>query len=118
MARSLAFRKYEEGVYLDNQEIYEKLCDGENPDGLAELPKEKILSRVAEVFQKWERISEDSFDGGEKGSFTAEILPRGVIFECSFDMQFDALNVIIDIMGEFGCPLYDPQISERFDGRS
>lgn len=117
MARSLAFWKYEDGVYLDNQEVYEKLCGGESPDGLAELPKEKIQSRVAEVFQEWERIDDNSFDGGEKGSFTAEILPRGAIFECSFSTGYDVLNAIIDIMGEFGCPLYDPQISERFDGK-
>ena len=27
-------------------------------------------------------------------------------------------NRIIDVLDEFACPLYDPQVDERFDGRS
>lgn len=25
-------------------------------------------------------------------------------------------DALIDLMGDFGCPLYDPQVSTRFDG--
>ena len=41
MGRQLAFWKYEDGVYLDNKEVYMKsFGDGEEVSGLSELPKE------------------------------------------------------------------------------
>ena len=41
MGRQLAFWKYEDGVYLDNKEVYKKsFGDGEEVSGLSELPKE------------------------------------------------------------------------------
>ena len=39
MSYDLDFWKYQDGVYLDNQTVYEKACcDGERVEGLEELP--------------------------------------------------------------------------------
>lgn len=38
------------------------------------------------------------------------------MFDCGWDMLETELNKIIDLMDEFDCPFYDPQIETRFDG--
>ena len=37
-----------------------------------------------------------------------------VRFDC-YGMQEADMNALMDILIDFGCPLYDPQISTRFD---
>ena len=116
MGRQLAFWKYEDGVYLNNQEVYQKSCgNGETVTGLVELPIEAILGRAKKVFREYERFDDYNY-GGLEGSFTIYTQPQSVVFDCSFRMSENELNKIIDLMAEFGCPYYDPQIEVRFDG--
>ncbi len=116
MSRQLVFWKYEDGIYLDNKEVYEKCCNGEKVDGLEELPGVDILNKVKKVFRDYERLDDYNY-GGELGNFTVHADPQSVVFDCSFRVPESELNKMIDIMAEFGCPLYDPQIETRFDGR-
>ena len=117
MGRQLAFWKYEDGIYLNNQEIYQKSCgNGETVSGLAELPIEAILGRAKKVFREYERLDDYNY-GGLEGSFTIYAQPQSVVFDCSFRMSDNELNKIIDLMAEFGYPYYDPQIEVRFDGK-
>ena len=44
MGRQLVFWKYEEGVYLDNQVVYKKICNQEEINGLSELSIDEILN--------------------------------------------------------------------------
>lgn len=116
MGRQLAFWKYEDGVYLDNKEVYKKSCgDGEEVPGLSELPRDEILNKIKGEFKDYERLDEYNY-GGELGSFTVYIYSQSVVFDCSFRVPEGELNKMIDIMDSFGCPLYDPQIETRFDG--
>lgn len=116
MSRHLAFWKYDEGVYLDNQEVYENVCIEENRvEGLSALPVAEIRSRVNEVFGDYDQLDESVYVG-EQGDFTILTTEQSVLFDCGFAMPEEDLNKIIDIMLEFDCPLYDPQISARFDG--
>lgn len=115
MGRHLAFWKYEDGIKLDARKVYEKSCvEGTEVEGLAMLPNDEILSKVKKTFMDYERLDDYNY-GGLSGSFTIYVNPGSVVFDCSFRMNEAELNKIIDLMAEFGCPLYDPQIDVRFE---
>jgi len=118
MGLDLSFWKYKEGTYLNNQSTYEKCSNGENVEGLENLPVESIISDVKKEFPNWKILAGDkNFESpGNKGAFEIFASPQFVRFDC-YGMGQDDLNRIIDIMLEYDCPLYDSQISERFDGR-
>ena len=116
MSRHFAFWKYEDGIYLENHKVYEEACcDCKNINGLSVLPINDILCRVNKIFDSYENLGEYNYESDE-GSFTITVTEQTVLFECSWSMSETELNKIIDVMLEFDCPLYDPQISVRFDG--
>ena len=117
MGRQLVFWKYKEGVYLDNQVVYKKICNQEEINGLSELSIDEILKKTNLVFSGYNKLDNYNFES-EKGSFTIYTTKQSVIFDCSFELPETELNKIIDIMLEFECPFYDPQIEIRFDGKS
>lgn len=47
------------------------------------------------------------------GAFQIFTTSQIVRFDC-YGMQGADMNILIDILLDFGCPLYDPQISTRF----
>ncbi len=117
MSRHLGFWKYMNGTYLDNQEVYESTCiEGEKIEGLSNLPISDILAKVNEIFSDYDKLDEYNYESSE-GSFTIITTEQSVLFDCSWNMPAQELNKIIDIMAEFDCPFYDPQIATRFDGR-
>ena len=115
MSYDLNFWKYKEHTVHDNQKIYDKACcNGEIVETLENLPIEEILKKVSDVFSDWTAISSDIYEKEGKGCFEIFTTPQIVRFDC-YDMYESDLNSLIDILIDFGCPLYDPQISERFD---
>ena len=59
MSYDLDFWKYQDGVYLDNQTVYEKACcDGERVEGLEKLPIGQIRQRIAD----WQRLDGDNYE--------------------------------------------------------
>lgn len=116
MGRQLVFWKNTESIYPDSHKVYEKICSEENISRLENLDINKILGRVSDVFSDWYILDEYNFES-ENGSFTVETYENAVLFECSESMDYSSLNKIIDIMLEFDCPLYDPQINVRFDNK-
>ena len=117
MSRPLAFGKYENGGYLDNQKVYEEVCcDEKRLEGLSALPIESIISKVGEVFADYDKLDDRNYESGN-GGFSISTTEQSVLFDCGWSMPETELNKIIDIMLEYDCPLYDPQIETRFDGR-
>ena len=117
MSRDLAFWKYDEGKYLDNKAVYEQTCiEGVETAGLSALPISGILAKVSEVFGDYEKLDEYNYES-QSGGFTITATAQSVLFSCSFSMPETDLNKIIEIMAGYACPLYDPQIDVRFDGR-
>lgn len=115
MGRHLAFWKYEKGVYLNNQKVYEEVCgNGTTMIGLSKLPIDSILRRVSEVFANYEKLDDTNYESS-LGAFSIFTTEQSVLFDCSWSMLFSELNKIIDIMLEYDCPYYDPQIHTRFD---
>ena len=116
MSYDINFWKYKEGVYLDNHEVYiAACCNGKTIDGLEELPVDAILDKIAEAFSDWTRLGLKDYEKEGGGSFQIYTTGQIVRFDC-YNMTGDDMNRLIDVMLEFGCPLYDPQISTRFDG--
>ncbi len=115
MSMDLNFWKYKNDVYLDNGEIYQKACcNGEEVDGLEKLPIESILKKIATVFAEWTDISKYNYEKDGHGAFSIFTTSQVVRIDCHGMSESD-INALMDVMFEFGCPLYDPQLSERFD---
>lgn len=114
MSYDLDFWKYRPGVSLDHQETYEKLCDGQTVEGLEELPIDRMLSRLKQVFADWEQRDAETWES-DNGTFQVFTTPQFFRVDC-YGMEGDDMNKIIDVASEFGCPLYDPQVTTRYDG--
>lgn len=116
MSMDLDFWKYKENVPHNHTKVYEKaVCEGELLDELETLPVDEILKAVAAAFSKW-KVKEDgkTFEKRGRGSFQISTTPQTIRFDC-YGMSENDLNALMDIPINFGCPLYDPQISVRFD---
>jgi hypothetical protein len=116
MSYDLNFWNYtnEPGNNFNHQEVYEKLSDGNKVDGLENLPIEIILKRVNEVFSSegWEKLDDLNWEG-KNGAFQIYTTPQLFRIDC-YDMEGEDMNKFIDIASEFGCPLYDPQVGNRY----
>lgn len=115
MSMDLNFWKYKEGAVHDNSRIYElACCDGKIVEELEPLPIDEIFKKVASVFSDWIALDKNHYEKEDRGSFEIFTTSQIVRFDC-YDMQEADMNSLMDILIDFGCPLYDPQISTRFD---
>ena len=79
------------------------------------LPIDDILKKVTTTFFNWTiQNGGKDFEKEGHGAFQIFTTSQIVRFDC-YDMQEVDLNALMDILIDFGCPLYDPQISTRFD---
>lgn len=115
MSMDLNFWKYKEGAVHDDIRTYElACCDGETMEELESLPIDDILKKVASVFSDWTALDKNNYEKEGRGAFEIFTTPQIVRFDC-YGMQETDMNSLMDILIEFGCPLFDPQISTRFD---
>jgi hypothetical protein len=114
MSYDLGFWKYKEDIYGDNQLVYEHLSEGEYIEDIEELPVEEILERIAEAFSSWERSGKYDFETEYDGLFQVQMTSQFVRLDC-YGMNEKDMNKFIDIMDGYDCPLYDPQLPQRFD---
>lgn len=111
----LLFWRYLDEIYLNNQEVYEALVEKQEVEGLAVLQIEVIVNRINSVFSEWERVDENSWKNPKgKGAFQVVTTPQSVKIDC-YGTEGKTMNKLVDIMEEFKCPLYDPQVPERYD---
>ena len=114
----LFFWKYADGFYLNHQEVYEALDEDEEVEGLEILQVDVIRNRINSVFSKWERVDENSWkNNAGPGAFYVKTTPISVKIEC-YGTVGTTMDTLVDILDEFKCPLYDPQIPERYDEMS
>ncbi len=116
MSYDLNFWKYKDGVYMDHQNVYEALSNGERVDGLEDLPIDKILKCVDESFTqpRWEKLDDINYES-DKGAFQIFTTRQFFRVDC-YGMSGNDMNLFIDIGEKFTCPLYDPQVNQRYDG--
>lgn len=115
MSYDLNFWRYQPGTQMDHRAVYEKLCDGDRVQGLEDLPIDAIKARIVETFsQEWRQLDQNSWEG-ESASFQVYTTSQLFRVDC-YGVSADDMNKIIDVLAEFDCPLYDPQVDRRFDG--
>lgn len=111
----LVFWKYEDEVYLNHQLVYEALLEEQTVEGLEELPVQVILNRLATVFSGWEKVDENSWKNTKgKGAFQVKTTRQSIQIDC-YGTEGKTMNLLADTLEEFKCPLYDPQVPQRYD---
>jgi hypothetical protein len=111
----LFFWKYKEEIYLNHQEVCESLELQHDVEGLEELPITVIINRVNALFSNWERVDKDSWKNSEgKGAFQVLTTPQSVRIDC-YGTEGKTMDLLVSMMEEFKCPLYDPQVPARYD---
>lgn len=111
----LVFWNYIDGIYLNHQEVYEAIEEQQEVEGLEELPTTVILNRINSVFSKWERVDEYSWKNNSgPGAFCVKTTPQSIKIDC-YGTEGKTMDRLVDLLEEFKCPLYDPQVPERFD---
>ncbi len=115
MSYDIDFWQYKENVPHNDDKVYAKACcDGETLKELETLPTDEILKKIEQTFSDWTKLDEFNYEKEGGGAFTISITSQTVRFDC-YGMQGDDMNTLMDILKDLGCPVYDPQISERFD---
>lgn len=116
MSMDLDFWRYQEDAPHDDAMVYQTACcDGEAVEGLEALPIPEILEQVAAAFSDWTANSPRDYEKEGHGAFQIFTTPQIVRFDC-FGMSGEDMNALMNVLEAFGCPLYDPQVSTRFDG--
>jgi hypothetical protein len=114
----LLFWRYLDEIYLNNQEVYEVLLEKQEIEGLEILPVQIILNRINSVFSQWEKVDENSWKNNDgKGAFQVITTPQSIKIDC-YGTEGKTMNKLVDLLEEFKCPLYDPQVPERYDEMS
>ncbi|WP_413998932.1 hypothetical protein ACMDB5_14265 [Flavobacterium sp. W1B] len=114
----LLFWKYLDEVYLNHHEVYEAIEEKQTVEGLEELPVQVILNRIASVFSKWEKVDDNSWkNNAGVGAFQVKTTPQSIQIDC-YGTEGKTMDTLVDIMEEFKCPLYDPQVPMRYDEMS
>ncbi|MFG6392990.1 MAG: hypothetical protein K1W24_02190 [Lachnospiraceae bacterium] len=116
MGMDLDFWKYKEGASHNDGKVYElACCDGKVLEELENLPSDSILEDIAYAFKGWDAIDRYNYESkNTSGSFQVFTTGQIARFDC-YGMENKDINLIIDIMHKYGCPLYDPQVPQRFD---
>ncbi len=116
MSYDLSFWQYKKDVYLNNETIYKKCSNDEILEGLETLPTELILQDIKQEFELWllDKNYLDFENPKSNGAFQITMTNQFVRFDC-YQMQGEDMNKIIDIMDKYNCPLYDPQVPQRYD---
>ena len=115
MSYDLNFWRYKSGIQMDHQKVYEQLSDGQTVEGLETLPIESIRQKFATKFAVgWDQPDQNSWEG-DKGAFQIFTTDQFFRVDC-YGLNSDTMNQIIDVLVEFECPLFDPQVGQRYDG--
>ncbi len=73
---------------------------------------QKIQQRIATAFSDWEQIGEHDWEKEGKGAFRVFTTPQFIRIDC-YGMEGSEMNKFVDILYEYECPLYDPQVARR-----
>lgn len=115
MSYDINFWKQQRSLSLGAEEIYGRLCSGEEVEGLTLLPVDTILARLKERFPAFDPTQEFPDVQLEEGNI--EFIWSNFHFRFDFrgDVPAADRNAIVEIMRSFGCPMYDPQVNKRYD---
>ena len=113
MARDLSFWKCKTDTVQNDEAVYNKLIAGVRVDAVEDLPVKNILLHVKDVFKEWNWTSQTTLEKEEQ-MIELFMTDQIIRFDC-YSVTNENMNLIIDIMNKYGCPLYDSSISIRFE---
>jgi len=113
MSRDLSFWKTSTKVEADNKAIYTALSDAKYLAYIDEIPINEIQSDLNDIFKDWINYNNMYYEKGNE-SFQLMITNQFVRVDC-YGMTEMSMNMIIDILLKYNCPLYDSTIDIRFD---
>ncbi len=120
MSYALAFWKQKRPLQSPPVEVYRLLNSRRNMDGhvdlpaVAELPVPQILTRLKAVYPGLDPAAPVASFETPDGHYDVSWSNKHFSFLLNADLG-DSLNPLIEIMREFGCPLFDPQQNKRYD---
>ncbi len=118
MSYDLTFWKQKSTCTASPSHIYGALLEEGVVDGLEAILTAEFIERIHQEFPGIVTEGGLTFwEGGERGMFEVYTSHQHVHFVCR-EMTSDDMNSLIGIAAEFDCPLYDPQLNTRFDGRA
>ncbi len=114
MTYDLNFFKEQPGVEIDMQAAYEQLSLEKDVPGLAELPVERMLARIKELYpDEWTQYGDGHWESTEDA---LEVMLTPYFLRVDFPgLGREDLEAMMELAREFDCPLYDPQTGERFE---
>lgn len=114
MARDLSFWKYnEKNEGFEHSKIYEKLSNAEYVEVVAEIPVDLVKAEIGKVYNGWGKEDENNYILGSE-AFELMLTNQFARIDC-YGMTEEHMNLIIDVMDIFDCPLYDSAIDVRFE---
>jgi len=115
MSYDLYFWKYKPGVVMDHQSACQRLTDGEQVEGIQQIPIDSITARIKAVFSTgWDQLDSKTYTSN-KGAFQLSTSTQFFCAHCN-GLPSDDMNRLIEIAAEFGCSLFDPQVGTRYNG--
>lgn len=106
---------------LDSADVYERLMQGDDVDGLEPIDPDAAEAALVAAFPDWAvevrraDVPEQTMLGFEDTmGIDVGYRAQCVTVTC-YGMGESEWNVVIGTMADLGYPLYDPQISYRFD---
>ena len=112
----LVFWIYQDGIYLNHHLVYESIVEEELVEGLEDLPTTVILNRINTLFSKWDRVDKNSWKNNNgPGAFHVRATSQSIKIDC-YGTEGKTMDILVNALEEFKCPLYDPQVPERYDG--
>lgn len=114
MSYDINFWKQSQPLEMPPSEIYGTLCNGDTVEGLEALPIDTIYERIRAAFPSFDPKEDFPVIEFEHCGIEVSSSPQHVRFDIRGDIGSET-NRLIEILAEFGCPLYDPQIDQRFD---
>ena len=110
MSYDINFWKQDKPLDLSAQEIYERLSERQPVEGLVKLPVDEILDRLTVAFPDFHR--KESFPTARTSEGSVEFIWSDYNFR--FDIRGGICadcQKLVDIMADYGCPMYDPRSS-------
>jgi hypothetical protein len=108
------FWKQSKPLEATPEEIYHKLCQGERVDGLEDLPTARILERIRAAFPECDDDQENPYIRMENCGVEVSWSDQHFRFDIRGE-QCARVNELAAILRDFGCPMYDPQVNQRYD---
>jgi hypothetical protein len=118
MSHDLVFWRQKSDAILNARSVYETLMEGNDVVGLEPLDEKRLVASFLARFPSAERTAGCAqmtwSDVNESRSVNVEWSATHFVAMCSWHMTNEELHAVIDVGVELGCPLYDPQIDQRF----